>query len=139
MLPSDEGVINDGGALGRAEAVVTSKGGQGPLRASPIQDEEAVLIDQVQEVAATASGLLRRMQCRLVEDLGISSSVRRVMKTACVSKSPGFFLFSADIGVKVSNEEARQRSRERGVGIQDEGESNVELLDRGSYFLRGGI
>ena len=51
------------------------------------------------------------------------------------------FLFNADIRVKVSKEEASQRSRERGVGIQEEGESAVKLVDRvrGSYFLRGGI
>ena len=63
------------------------------------------------------------------------------MKTASGSKAPGFFLFCADIGIKASKEESKQRSRERGVGIQEEGESVVELLDlsRETHFLRGGI
>jgi hypothetical protein len=63
------------------------------------------------------------------------------MNTGSVSKTPGRFLFKADIRVKVSKEEARQRSRKRGVGVQEEGESAVELLDRvrGTHFLRGGI
>ena len=46
----------------------------------------------------------------LMEVLRISNAVQRVLKTATVGKDPGIFLFSADIGVKISKEEVRQRS-----------------------------
>ena len=58
--PGDESVINDGGVVGRTEVVVTRKEGQGPRRASPIQNKEAVLINQVQEVTTPAKRLFRR-------------------------------------------------------------------------------
>jgi hypothetical protein len=77
----------------------------------------------------------------LMEELGVAKAVQRVLETTTVGKAPGLFLFSADIGVKISKEEARQRSGWRGVVVQEEGENVVELLDRerGSYFFRGGI
>ena len=46
----------------------------------------------------------------LMEELRISNAVQRVLKTVTVVKAPGIFLFSADIGVKISKEEVRQRS-----------------------------
>ncbi len=46
----------------------------------------------------------------LMEELRISNAVQRVLETATVGKAPGLFLFSVDIGVKISKEEARQRS-----------------------------
>jgi hypothetical protein len=72
-----------------------------------------------------------------MEGLGVSSAMWRVLKATSVSKSPRCFLFSSDIDVKVAKKEARQRSWERGIGIQEEGESLIELLYRvwGANFL----
>ena len=72
-----------------------------------------MLIDQIQEVAAATSRLLRGVQCRLMEDLGVPSTMWRVLKAATVSKSPRCFLFSSDICVEVTKKEVRQRSWER--------------------------
>ena len=56
--PCDDSVIDDRGALSQAETVMASEREQRSLWVPSIQDKQAMLIDQVQEVAASASGLL---------------------------------------------------------------------------------
>ena len=52
--PCDDSVIDDRGVLSQAEVVMASEREQSSLWVPPIQDKQAMFIEQVQEVAALA-------------------------------------------------------------------------------------